>query len=92
MSITEAMVFEYLKEKAKEHNASCISISTSLHDSPYVVVHSHGGDCAIATTIVEAVGKLPTNSYKATDFLEKAARLEKEAKDLREHAKKLLGE
>lgn len=91
MKLTEAMVFEYLKEQAKEKDLVSLSIVSSEYSGQYVAAYNETGKCGIGQTIIEAVYQLPCLKRCASDEIKCAEELEGQAKMRRDRAAKLLG-
>jgi len=91
-SINEAMVFEYLKEQAKDKDLVSLSIVCSIHSGSYVAAYNEAGKCGTGETIEQAITALPDMKQHAQDLNSKASELEAQARDHRERAAKILGQ
>lgn len=91
MISSEAEVFEYLTQQAKEH--SIASVGLRVNDGlsgNYATVWDAGGNCGVGDTIALAVNRLPDRNQSALDLKERAKRLENEASVLHERAFQLM--
>lgn len=87
--INEAMVFEWLKEQAKDKDLVSLSIVSSEHSGQYVAAYNESGKCGIGQTIIEAVYQLPCLQQCAADEIKCAEELEAQARMRRDRAAKL---